>query len=279
MTTLTPEQKNIIKEITVLKDTDLECSICLDKFEKNDRTKVLPCGHMFCSKCLDDWFEKQINCPECRDKIDPEKEYSKLDKKISKLIKKYNKYLDHDRELPNEDYKLEICVNSNFIIERTDDIKFIGFDKCNNVIFSSQYERLRNINNKVLCIANISYIHHLILYLSTLNKSYRINLPIDFAYNAKHNRTRINIDIKLMALINLAFYIEYKFIQYMIDGTDIRRILKQYQYDVCPKNVYGERTKWIEYKDGYYEWYPKSNYYDYYDYYDSSYYDPCCTIL
>jgi hypothetical protein len=41
-----------------------ECSICMEKFN-NDRINI-PCGHNFHSKCILDWFEKDMSCPICR---------------------------------------------------------------------------------------------------------------------------------------------------------------------------------------------------------------------
>lgn len=44
----------------------LECSVC---FERLDQTsKVLPCQHTFCRRCLKEIVEKrkELRCPECR---------------------------------------------------------------------------------------------------------------------------------------------------------------------------------------------------------------------
>ncbi|XP_065333982.1 E3 ubiquitin-protein ligase SH3RF1-like isoform X1 [Cloeon dipterum] len=44
----------------------LECSVCLDRLDTS--SKVLPCQHTFCKKCLLDIYEahKELRCPECR---------------------------------------------------------------------------------------------------------------------------------------------------------------------------------------------------------------------
>ena len=45
----------------------LECSVCLELL--NERHKVLPCQHTFCTQCLEDisWRNKgELRCPECR---------------------------------------------------------------------------------------------------------------------------------------------------------------------------------------------------------------------
>ncbi|GLV35640.1 Plenty of SH3s [Carabus blaptoides fortunei] len=44
----------------------LECSVCLERLDTS--SKVLPCQHTFCRKCLQDIVEtnKELRCPECR---------------------------------------------------------------------------------------------------------------------------------------------------------------------------------------------------------------------
>lgn len=45
---------------------DKSCSICLGEFTKNDNIKYLPCFHMFHTKEIDLWLEKNNSCPLCR---------------------------------------------------------------------------------------------------------------------------------------------------------------------------------------------------------------------
>lgn len=44
----------------------LECSVCLERLDTS--SKVLPCQHTFCRKCLEDIVNKhkELRCPECR---------------------------------------------------------------------------------------------------------------------------------------------------------------------------------------------------------------------
>lgn len=44
----------------------LECSVCLERLDTS--SKVLPCQHTFCRKCLEEIVEKhkELRCPECR---------------------------------------------------------------------------------------------------------------------------------------------------------------------------------------------------------------------
>ena len=44
----------------------LECSVCLDQLD--DTSKVLPCQHTFCKRCLEEIVstKHELRCPECR---------------------------------------------------------------------------------------------------------------------------------------------------------------------------------------------------------------------
>ena len=47
-----------------------DCCICLDKFNENDELIVLKCNHRFHTKCIINWFEKELTCPLCRKKVE-----------------------------------------------------------------------------------------------------------------------------------------------------------------------------------------------------------------
>ena len=48
----------------------LECSVCLERLDTS--SKVLPCQHTFCKKCLEEIVSthKELRCPECRILVD-----------------------------------------------------------------------------------------------------------------------------------------------------------------------------------------------------------------
>lgn len=47
------------------------CSICLNQVRSSRQNPPIRCGHIFHSKCLDDWKEKGKNtCPLCRKVFD-----------------------------------------------------------------------------------------------------------------------------------------------------------------------------------------------------------------
>ena len=43
-----------------------ECSICLDKFKKDDKIIKLNCSHTYHFQCITQWFKQDITCPICR---------------------------------------------------------------------------------------------------------------------------------------------------------------------------------------------------------------------
>ena len=46
-----------------------ECSICLERYNKNDKIICLDCNHMFHKNCLLLWLDKNNSCPQCRETI------------------------------------------------------------------------------------------------------------------------------------------------------------------------------------------------------------------
>ena len=46
-----------------------ECSICLDKYIKNDKVSDFQCGHIFHKDCIKIWLSKNNTCPQCREII------------------------------------------------------------------------------------------------------------------------------------------------------------------------------------------------------------------
>jgi len=43
-----------------------ECVVCLTNFEAGCRVRVLPCGHVFHTGCIDEWLGRDPHCPLCR---------------------------------------------------------------------------------------------------------------------------------------------------------------------------------------------------------------------
>ncbi|KAL3649806.1 hypothetical protein CASFOL_006209 [Castilleja foliolosa] len=46
---------------------EVECCVCLCRFEAEEEVSELSCKHVFHRRCLDKWFDNQhITCPLCR---------------------------------------------------------------------------------------------------------------------------------------------------------------------------------------------------------------------
>lgn len=59
----------------LIEDLSDDCSICLEKYRKNDKCIKLYCSHIFHKRCLNEWFKNRIdkseelNCPLCRNNL------------------------------------------------------------------------------------------------------------------------------------------------------------------------------------------------------------------
>ena len=55
------------KKITCGAEDDKECVICCNAFKPRRHVRRLPCGHLFCSKCIIKWVTREsATCPTCR---------------------------------------------------------------------------------------------------------------------------------------------------------------------------------------------------------------------
>ena len=60
------KKKNIdIKEYIFKDNTDNECLICLEGFNKQETVIQLKCNHYYHTQCIYSWFEKKKTCPIC----------------------------------------------------------------------------------------------------------------------------------------------------------------------------------------------------------------------
>ncbi|CAN6479684.1 unnamed protein product [Victoria cruziana] len=54
---------------------DMECSVCLTRFEPESDVSQLSCGHFFHKPCFDKWLDYwHMTCPLCRYSLMPEEE-------------------------------------------------------------------------------------------------------------------------------------------------------------------------------------------------------------
>jgi hypothetical protein len=49
-----------------------ECSVCLETYINTDTLIKLPCNHEFHRECAETWLLLNLNCPLCREIINPE---------------------------------------------------------------------------------------------------------------------------------------------------------------------------------------------------------------
>jgi len=56
----------IVTKEDLLDDTNCECAICLQEQNMSTKATKLPCGHLFCHTCINDWLRRNCSCPTCR---------------------------------------------------------------------------------------------------------------------------------------------------------------------------------------------------------------------
>ncbi|XP_042520670.1 probable E3 ubiquitin-protein ligase XERICO [Macadamia integrifolia] len=57
--------------------SEQECPVCLNRFERDSEVNQLCCGHLFHKICLERWLDYwNITCPLCRTPLMPEEEAS-----------------------------------------------------------------------------------------------------------------------------------------------------------------------------------------------------------
>ena len=59
----------VVKERAISKadmETDIDCSICLEKHTKKEASFIYSCKHEFGKSCLEEWLKVHKSCPLCR---------------------------------------------------------------------------------------------------------------------------------------------------------------------------------------------------------------------
>ena len=72
-----------IKNISKLEESNKKCSICLERFNSKVKVIILPCIHIFHKSCINNWMEKQKNCPICKFELTKEN----IDQKNAYILK------------------------------------------------------------------------------------------------------------------------------------------------------------------------------------------------
>ncbi|CAH2077887.1 unnamed protein product [Thlaspi arvense] len=70
-----PARKEAVENLPTVKICEpLQCSVCLDDFDKGSEAKEMPCKHKFHLRCIVPWLELHSSCPVCRYELPPDDE-------------------------------------------------------------------------------------------------------------------------------------------------------------------------------------------------------------
>ena len=70
-----PARKEAVDNLPMVKICEpLQCSVCLDEFDKGCEAKEMPCKHKFHIRCIVPWLELHSSCPVCRYQLPPDEE-------------------------------------------------------------------------------------------------------------------------------------------------------------------------------------------------------------
>ena len=50
-------------------DSEVKCLVCQHEYQRGDRLRRLPCGHIFHAECVDEWLKTNDECLYCRKSI------------------------------------------------------------------------------------------------------------------------------------------------------------------------------------------------------------------
>jgi E3 ubiquitin-protein ligase RNF115/126 len=66
----------------------LECSVCKDQFELNQKIKKIPCNHHFHEECILPWLKERNSCPVCRFELPTDDEdYEKIKNQKRNMVR------------------------------------------------------------------------------------------------------------------------------------------------------------------------------------------------
>ncbi|XP_010545310.1 PREDICTED: E3 ubiquitin-protein ligase RNF126-B-like [Tarenaya hassleriana] len=85
-------------------EQSLQCSVCLEDFEKGEEAKEMPCKHKFHRRCILPWLELHSSCPVCRYVLPPpagdEDETTKVER--GRAVEESNSRSDNGRNEEEE---------------------------------------------------------------------------------------------------------------------------------------------------------------------------------
>lgn len=110
-------------------EEDVECAICLDTLNENNRIKLNECGHIFHSNCFKLWYLKRDECPICRANIKYHFICSLTNNFISYFNKKYIIKID----------KEELIIYN--ILKENEESKQIKISKYIKLMFNEEIDK------------------------------------------------------------------------------------------------------------------------------------------
>lgn len=81
---ISEEEFEYLYDYNISRDTEDNCSICMENFKENNCVIKLDCGHIFHKSCLNTWLHNHKTCPVCRyDVASKFEEYKELINKLA----------------------------------------------------------------------------------------------------------------------------------------------------------------------------------------------------
>lgn len=80
----------ISEEDLTKESTNAECAICLREQAVGEEATKLPCGHLFCRGCIEDWLSRSCACPVCRYELetdDAEFELGRKERMVGRKVR------------------------------------------------------------------------------------------------------------------------------------------------------------------------------------------------
>ena len=174
-----PEEKI---DVTDLKDTFLECPVCIEHFNQTDRRPRLlnSCLHAFCTQCLDQLLEKegkgQVTCPICRqvervrrkaDSLPPDPMRSKLVDYVQ--LKRRKRILcseceEHEAISRCQECQCYLCKDCDYVHRR----HRVSRDHLIQTLDKVMKEPVKNLSKGHFCPSHPK--HHIKSYCSTEGK-------------------------------------------------------------------------------------------------------------
>ena len=161
------------------KEEDI-CSICCELPKCNNKIKLDICEHIFCTKCINEWFLIKESCPYCRSGISIRNKTVYIQSAIlsGKIINVYFKTYNINH-LPQEEKDLFIEYNllyfshnklyseeqwSNILIYIKSELMINNIFNSLTLSVKSTYQKLENINNHIKYIYNTTEMVNYFIY-------------------------------------------------------------------------------------------------------------------